>query len=205
MEGMRKKIAVVIPKFGLVGGAENFASELATRIAADPRYDVHVFANRWREEAPGITFHRVPIVRFPRSLTTPSFAWFANRAIAQEGVDLIHTHERIFEADLFTMHGIPHRLWVRDVRKKRMSLFDRSTSRVEDSLARNPRCRRFLAVSTITKEKFLAEYPEDAGILIVPPGTDVGRFARLNREKCRQEVRRSLGLDPRPYSCFSFP
>lgn len=197
MEGMRKKIAVVIPKFGLVGGAENFASELATRIAAKPRYDVHVFANRWRDETPGITFHRVPIVRFPRSLTTPSFAWFANRAIAKEGADLIHTHERIFEADLFTMHGIPHRLWVRDVRKKRMSLFDRATSRVEDSLARNPRCRRFLAVSTITKEKFLSEYPEDAGkVLIVPPGTDVGRFERLNREKCRQQVRRSLGLEP---------
>jgi UDP-glucose:(heptosyl)LPS alpha-1,3-glucosyltransferase len=193
----RKKIAVVIPRFGLVGGAENFASELATRIAADPRYDIHVFANRWREDGPGITFHRVPIIRFPRSLTTPSFAWFANRAIAKEGVDLIHTHDRIFEADLFTMHGIPHRLWVRDVRKKRMSLFDRATSQVEDSLARNPRCRRFLAVSTITKEKFLSEYPENAGkVLIVPPGTDVGRFERLNRERCRQEVRSSLGLAP---------
>ena len=135
----KKRIAVVIPKFGLVGGAENFASELTTRIAADPRYDVHVFANRWREEAPGITFHRVPIVRFPRSLTTPSFAWFANRAIAREDVDLIHTHERIFEADLFTMHGIPHRLWVRDVRKKRMSLFDRATRRVEEQLGAESR------------------------------------------------------------------
>ena len=49
----RKKIAVVIPKFGLVGGAENFASELTTRIASDPRYDVHVFANRWSEASPG--------------------------------------------------------------------------------------------------------------------------------------------------------
>ncbi|HEX9158539.1 MAG TPA: glycosyltransferase family 4 protein, partial [Syntrophales bacterium] len=195
--GKRKKIAVVIPKFGLVGGAENFASELTTRIASDPRYDIHVFANRWSEATPGITFHRVPIVRFPRSLTTPSFAWFANRAIARQDFDLIHTHERIYEADLFTMHGIPHRLWVRDVRKKRMSLFDRATRRVEDRLARDPRCRRFLAVSTITKEKFLSEYPENAGkVLIVPPGTDVGRFERLNRERCRQEVRRSLGLEP---------
>jgi len=37
--------------------------------------------------------------------------------------DLVHTHDRIFEADLYTMHGIPHRLWVKEVRKKRhMSL-----------------------------------------------------------------------------------
>ena len=193
----RKKIAVVIPKFGLVGGAENFASELTTRIAADPRYEVHVFANRWREDGTSITFHRVPIIRFPRSLTTPSFAWFANRAIAREGVDLIHTHERIFEADLFTMHGIPHRLWVRDVRKKRMSLFDRSTQWVEEKLIANPRCRRFLAVSTITKEKFIGEFGvEDSRVLVVPPGTDVERFALRNREGCRAELRRSQGLDP---------
>ena len=195
--GKKKKIAVVIPRYGLVGGAENFASELTTRIAADPRYDVHVFANRWREEAPGITFHRVPIVRFPRSLTTPSFAWFANRAIAQGDFDLVHTHDRIFEADLFTMHGIPHRLWVRDVRKKRMSLFDRSTRWVEEKLVSNPRCRRFLAVSTITKEKFIAEFGIGGDrVLVVPPGTDVERFAHRNREVCRDELRRSLGLDP---------
>ncbi|MGE5856720.1 MAG: glycosyltransferase family 4 protein [Syntrophaceae bacterium] len=195
--GKKKKIAVVIPKLGLVGGAENFASELTTRIAADPRYEVHVFANRWGEWAPGITFHHVPIVRFPRSLTTPSFAWFANRAIRRDRFDLVHTHDRIFEADLFTMHGIPHRLWVRDVRKKRMSLFDRSTRWVEGKLVANPRCRRFLAVSTITKEKFIGEFGvEDGRVLVLPPGTDVGRFARRNREGCRAELRRSLGLDP---------
>jgi len=195
--GKRKKIAVVIPKFGLVGGAENFAGELTTRIAADPRYNVHVFANRWGEAAPGITFHHVPIVRFPRSLTTPSFAWFANRAIAREDFDLIHTHERIFEADLFTMHGIPHRLWVRDVRKKRMSLFDRATRQVEERLVTNPRCRKFLAVSSITKEKFIGEYGvEDSRVLVLPPGTDVSRFALRDRERCRAELRRSLGLGP---------
>jgi UDP-glucose:(heptosyl)LPS alpha-1,3-glucosyltransferase len=195
--GKRKKIAVVIPKFGLVGGAENFASELTTRIAADPCYEVHVFANRWREEAPGIAFHRVPIVRFPRSLTTPSFAWFANRAIARENFDLVHTHDRIFEADLFTMHGIPHRLWVRDVRKKRMSLFDRSTRWVEGKLVADPRCRLFLAVSSITKEKFIGEYGvEDNRVLVLLPGTDVSRFTKLDRERCRAEIRRSLGLEP---------
>lgn len=193
----KKRIAVVIPKFGLVGGAENFAAELTTRIAARQRFDVHVFANRWGEEAPGITFHRVPIVRFPRSLTTPSFAWFANRAIAREEFDLVHTHDRIFEADLFTMHGIPHRLWVRDVRQKRMSLFDRATCRVEQRLVANPRCRRFLAVSTIAKEKFVGEYRvEDARVSVLPPGTDVSRFVRLDRERCRAALRQSMDLYP---------
>ena len=193
----RKKIAVVIPKFGLVGGAENFAAELTTRIAARNRYDVHVFANRWAGAAPSVTFHRVPMIRFPRSLTTPSFAWFANRAVAAGRFDLVHTHERIYEADLFTMHGIPHRLWVRDVRKKRMSLFDRTVCAVEGRLVQNPRCRRFLAVSSITKEKFIGEYGvEEARVSVLPPGTDVSRFARLDRERCRASLRQSLGAYP---------
>ena len=196
MQRKKKKIAVVIPRFGLVGGAENFAAELTARTAADPRFEVHVFANRWRATGPGIAFHRVPVLRFPRTLVTPSFAWFANRAVAQEGVDLIHAHDRIFEADLFTMHGIPHRLWVRDVRQKRMSLFDRATRSVEARLAANPRCRRFLAVSSITKEKFIREYGvEESRVLVLSPGTDVGRFAGIDRERCRAEVRRSLGVD----------
>jgi len=192
----KKKIAVVIPRFGLVGGAENFAAELTVRTAADPRFEVHVFANRWREAVPGITFHHVPVIRFPRTLVTPSFAGFANRAVAREGADLVHAHDRIYEADLFTMHGIPHRLWVRDVRKKRMSLFDRATCGVEARLVANPRCRWFLAVSSIAKEKFIGEYGvEESRVAILPPGTDVARFARLDRERCRAEVRRSLGTD----------
>lgn len=192
----KKKIAVVIPKFGLVGGAENFAAELTVRTAADPRFEVHVFANRWRATGPDILFHHVPIIPFPRTLVTPSFAWFANRAVAKEGVDLIHAHDRIYEADLFTMHGIPHRLWVRDVRQKRMSLFDRATCAVEARLVANPRCRRFLAVSSITKENFIGEYGvEESRVLVLPPGTDVARFAGLDRQRCRAEVRRLLGAD----------
>ena len=38
MEG-RRRIAVVIPKYGLMGGAEGFAAEITERIAADPRID----------------------------------------------------------------------------------------------------------------------------------------------------------------------
>ncbi|MEK6534691.1 MAG: glycosyltransferase, partial [Thermodesulfobacteriota bacterium] len=97
---------MVIPKYGLVGGAEGFAAELTERIAADPRFEVHVFANRWADSAGRIVFHPIPIVRFPKFLTTTSFAWFAGRGISAAGpFDLIHTHDRIFRADLYTMHG----------------------------------------------------------------------------------------------------
>lgn len=194
----QRKIAVVIPKFGLVGGAEGFAALLTERIAVDPRFEVHVFANRWADSSGRIVFHQVPIVRFPKFLTTPSFAWFARREISAAGpFDLIHTHDRIFMADVYTMHGIPHRWWVREVRRKRMSLFDRALARVEDRLVSEGGCRRFLAVSELIRKIFLGEYPIDpARVTVVHPGIDTSPYAKLDRERCRWEIRGRFGIGP---------
>jgi len=187
---------VAIPKFGLVGGAEGFAAALTERIAADPRFEVHVFANRWVASSDRITFHRVPIVRFPRFLTTAGFAWFAGREISAAGpFDVIHTHDRIFRADVYTMHGIPHRRWIREVRGKGASLFDRALARVEDRLVSAGGCRRFLAVSELTRKIFLEEYPVDPGLVkVIHPGIDTAPYARLDRDRCRREVRNRFGI-----------
>jgi UDP-glucose:(heptosyl)LPS alpha-1,3-glucosyltransferase len=189
---------MVIPKFGLVGGAEGFAALLTERIAADPRFEVHVFANRWADSSGRIVFHQVPIIRFPKFLTTPSFAWFARREISAAGpFDLIHTHDRISKADVYTMHGIPHRWWVREVRGKRMSLFDRALARVEDRLVSEGGCRRFLAVSDLTRKIFLDEYPIDpARVTVVHPGIDMAPYTKLDRERCRREIRGRFGIGP---------
>ncbi|TSA11185.1 MAG: glycosyltransferase family 1 protein [Deltaproteobacteria bacterium] len=192
-----RKIAVVIPKYGLVGGAEGFAAELTERIAQDRRFEVHVFANKWQKTSGHIAFHGVPVITFPKFLTTVSFAYFAGYKISKMNFDLIHTHDRIFDADIFTMHGIPHRIWVREVRKKRMSLFDYATAWAEKKLVTNKRCRRFLAVSNLAKEKFLQEYKNvnPDKVQVIHPGVDIQRFQGLDRQLCRQEIRRHFGID----------
>jgi UDP-glucose:(heptosyl)LPS alpha-1,3-glucosyltransferase len=194
----KRRIAVVIPKYGLVGGAEGFAAELTERIAADPRFEVHVFANRWADSSGRIAFHQVPIVRFPKFLTAASFAGFAGRQISAAGpFDLVHTHDRIFRADVYTLHGIPHRRWIREVRRRRMSLFDRALARVEDRLVSEGGCRRFLAVSEMTRKIFLNEYPIDPALVkVVHPGIDAFPYAKLDRERCRREIRGRFGIVP---------
>ncbi len=192
---------MVIPKYGLIGGAEGFAAELTERIAENHRYDIHVFANRWQSYSSRILFHKIPVISTPKFLTTFSFAYFANRLISKTHFDLVHTHERIFQADLFTMHGIPHRLWVAEVRKRNMGLFDRVTKWVEKSLVQNQRCKRFSTVSHLAKETFLREYPQiDSNqVQIIHPGVDFQRFQILNRDECREEIRRHLRLTPREF------
>jgi len=190
------RIAVAIPKYGLTGGAEGFAAELCQRIARHPRYEIHVFANKWVVQSDRITFHKVPLITFPKFLTTLSFAWFAGRLISKMNFDLVHAHDRLFDADIFTMHGIPHRVWVREVRGKRMSLYDYATDWVERTLVTNKKCRHFLAVSGLAKEKFLQAYGGTAPrmVQVVPPGVDAERFQKLDRELCRREIREAFRI-----------
>lgn len=193
--GVKKKVAVVIPKYGLVGGGEQFALQLTEKIAQNPRYDVHVFANKWKAVSGQVSFHFVPMLRFPRFLTTLSFAFFANAAIARRNFDLIHTHDRIFHADVFTMHGVPHRFWVREVRKKGMSLFDRVTTWVEQRLIADHRCRFLLPVSTLALEKFSREFAVAPGrVRVIHPGIEFARFDLPDRAEKREAIRKRFGV-----------
>jgi UDP-glucose:(heptosyl)LPS alpha-1,3-glucosyltransferase len=198
MESNVQKIAIVIPKYGLVGGAEGFAARLTERIAQNRNYEVHVFANKWADDPGGITFHRIPIIPFPKFMTSVSFAYYAGMQISKTPFDLIHAHDRIFAADLFTMHGIPHKVWISKVRrKKHMSLFDRGTQWVEKRLVSNERCKLFHAVSSLTKEKFLQEYshinPER--VRVIHPGVELSRFQKYDRQLCRNEIRKRFNLN----------
>lgn len=189
------KIGVVIPKYGLVGGGEKFVYEITERLARDPAFEVHVFANRWRANDSRASFHHVPIITFPRFCSVLSFAWFAARQIEKVGIDVIHTHERIFEADVFTMHGIPHRMWIKTVRKKQMSLFDRTYDYIERRLVEGLRCRHFQPVSELTREAFVAEYDcRGKAIAVLYPGIDLQPFVTRDRADCRAFLRRQFGF-----------
>jgi UDP-glucose:(heptosyl)LPS alpha-1,3-glucosyltransferase len=110
--------------------------------------------------------------------------------------DLIHAHDRIFDADIFTMHGIPHKFWIHHVRKKNMGFDDYAMAWVEKRLVSNPRCRRFISVSNLASEKFLQAYDVDAEkIQVIHPGIDMERFSSLDRGQCHHKIRSLWGID----------
>lgn len=186
---------MVVPRYGRVGGGERFVMALTEQLAAMDGLEMHVFANRWDVESAGVIFHKVPIIAFPRFLTPLSFAYFANQRIAKAGMDLIHTHDRILEADLFTAHGLPHATWIREVRRKRPSLFDRATAWTEARLIASARCRKILPVSTLVQEKLVAAFPQSGSkIQVVTPGVDTTPFDTLDRQACRTQIRQRFGL-----------
>jgi glycosyltransferase involved in cell wall biosynthesis len=87
---------------------------------------------------------------------------------------------------------------VRDVRKKGMSLFDHTTAWVEGQLVRDRHLSRFVAVSGLTREHFLREYPEvdPARVSVLHPGVDMERFRKHDRGQCRAGVRQQFGIHP---------
>lgn len=192
------KIAVVIPKYGLAGGAEQFASELTGKLRDRTQDDFHVLANRWTPDPGAVRFEKIPIVSFPKWMTTVSFAWFVQNQIRRGNFDLVHSHERIFAADLFTLHGVPHRYWVDQVRRKSMSLYDRATAWVERKLVLEGGCRKFVAVSSLTRDIFLQEYRIDPEkVAVIHPGVELSGYRRKNKNEARRAVRSSLGIGER--------
>jgi UDP-glucose:(heptosyl)LPS alpha-1,3-glucosyltransferase len=160
------KIAVVIPRYGLIGGAENFAYELCEHLAGREDFTLDVFANKWRSGKAPIRFHKVPIITFPRSLRQISFAYFSNKLIdSHGGFDLIHSHDRIFRMDLLTMHGIPHKTWIKEARCKRLSLSDRSVAWVEKKGLTGSRIPFVAAVSNLVKNELIKLYNIPESIL----------------------------------------
>ena len=189
-------VAVVIPKYGLLGGAEQFVAELTNRLADQTDFDFHVLANRWQTLSATTKFHGIPIISFPKFLTTPSFAYFVQRQINRNNFSIVHSHERIFAADIFTMHGIPHRYWVHNIRRKQMSFYDLATAWVEKKLVYNGNCKKFIAVSSLTKDIFLQEYKINPDkVAVINPGVDLNDYAQQNKDFVRNSIRRELGIN----------
>lgn len=189
------KIAVVINRYGLIGGAENFAFELAERLTRLNGFNVHVFANQWHNGSSPITFHKIPSFRFPRCFRPINFAYYVKRMIQAEAFDVVHSHERILAMDLMTLHGIPHSTWIRETKRKRLSLFDRTTAWVEQEGIRNNGLPIIMPVSNMVKEEYLKLYDiPESNIHVIHPGVDLNRFSVPERAACRKEIRERYGL-----------
>jgi len=189
------KIAIVVPKYGLLGGAENFVFQLTERLATREGLEIHVLANQWSRGNDSITFHKIPNIFFPRFLKPISFAYFAGKKIVAENFDLVHSHAWIFEMDFFTIHGGLHEPWIKEVRQKSMSLFDKSQAWVEAKGVHSPRLKLILPVSTLLKEELLRFYDiPESKIHVIQPGISTERFSALDPERSRQKIRKRHGF-----------
>lgn len=98
------KIAVLIRNFRRnAGGAERYCVELSERLSE--YHDVHIFCQSNEKSTLPIKFHRISkYFDKPRFLNQILFSYLTNRAISREKFDIVHSHELVAHADVFTVH-----------------------------------------------------------------------------------------------------
>ena len=185
------------------GGAERYLVDLCTRMAAEG-HEVHVYAEHRDEEDPGIFFHPVKTIPFPRSARLLSFATRATRQIENGNYDITFGVGNTLKADILQPHGGVHWAWFwRSLRAyenpfvwmvkflgRILSPKQWVSGWVEDAPYRGERLRAVIAISNMVKQDMMRWYriPEER-IHVVYNGVDIERFHPRNRQY-REEVRR---------------
>lgn len=199
------KIAVLIRRFVLTGGAERYAVEVTRRLARE--HDVSVFAQEWSFEGKEkITFHRIPrFFRRPNFLNQLLFSFFTRRSL-DDSFDIVHTHERVSRFDVLTVHCPCFRSIVTRHKSPLIRLL------VWLSVGLSPRKlaylwlekrqfapkkeRLWIAVSENVKKNIQDNYPlPDECFEIVYPGVDSNLAREGYVAEKREELRSKLGIE----------
>lgn len=185
------------------GGAEGYLIDLCTRMIGEG-YEVHVYGEHKLEEIPGIHFHPIKTIPFPKSLHLLSFAVRATREIKDGGYDITFGVGNTLDADVLQPHGGVHwawfwrslnaynnpMLWVIKFLGRILSLKQWVSGWIEDTPYKKRNFSKVVAISQMVKQDIIQCYgvPSDR-ITVVYNGVDLERFHPRNHQY-REEIRR---------------
>jgi UDP-glucose:(heptosyl)LPS alpha-1,3-glucosyltransferase len=185
------------------GGAERYLADLCTRMAAEG-HEVHVFAEHRNEEYPGIYFHSVKTIPFPKSLQLLSFAMRATKEMQNGNYDITFGVGNTLKADVLQPHGGVHWVWLwRSLRAydnpflwmikflgRVLSPKQWVNGWIENAPYKGNRLQKIVAISDMVKQDMMKWYrvPEER-IAVVYNGVDTEHFHPRNR-RYREEIRR---------------
>jgi UDP-glucose:(heptosyl)LPS alpha-1,3-glucosyltransferase len=200
----RLKIAVLVRRFVSTGGVERYAVEVTQRLA--PQHEVHVFAQEWSFQGKtAISFHKIPKwPARPSWLNQTLFSYFTRKA-AGNGFDIVHSHEKVTDFDVMTIHSPCFRSYISQERKLLKRIFVRASLpfspqklgwlTLEKKQFTYNSNKIFVAVSEKVKKDVQANYPiPDERFRIAYPGVDISMKKHIDAGADRKQLRSELGL-----------
>lgn len=189
------RIAYVVHDFSRAFGHGRYVAELATRFA--PRHDVHVFANTFSGDVPGVHRHHVPALRASTLSTILSFYPSATLRV-RERFDILHAQGfSVAGANVVTAH-ISNKRWTEARRELcggqlpwRERLFGALVTPLEQHAMASPSAT-IIAVSQALKRELVAD-GVPGRIVVIAHGVDEQQFNPGVVEQCRGSVRQELG------------
>lgn len=198
------RIAVLIRRFVSTGGAERYALEVTRRLAL--QHEVHVFAQECSFQGQEkITFHRIPRwTRKPSWLNQILFSYFSRKA-AGNGFDIVHSHEKVTNFDVMTIHSPCFRSYISQERRRWKQILILASVPfsprklawlwLEKKQFTFNRSKIFIAVSENVKKDVQANYPiPDERFRIAYPGVDISMKKHIHAGADRKQLRSKLGL-----------
>ncbi len=198
------KVAVIRYKYVNYGGAEGFVDQYTHQLAK-AGHEVHIFAHQWETgDHPHLQVHSVPAITFDSLARSLSFSWFANREVRKQKFDVVQSHERIFNQDIYRAGDGCHREWLEQRKNflspvKRFFLalnpFHRLILFMEKGLFEKGWCRKIVAISEMVKKDIQKHYriPDDK-IAVVYNGVSLERFHPQNKKRYRGLIREQLKI-----------
>src|SRR5262245_47165709 len=93
------------------GGTEADLRRMASGLAARG-HALHLFVGSGEAPPPGVTAHRVPVVRAGRAARVLSFAVLAPRVVARASFDVVVGFGRVLHQDVIRVGGGTHRSYL---------------------------------------------------------------------------------------------
>jgi len=198
------KVAVIRYKYVNYGGAEGFVDQYTHQLAS-AGHEVHIFAHQWETgNHPHLKVHPVSAWTFNAWIRALSFSWFVGRELGKESFDIVQSHERIFDQDIYRAGDGCHREWLEQRKKflspaKRFFLafnpFHRLILAMEKMLFEKAGCRKIVAISEMVKQDIQKHYKvPDEKIAVVYNGVALKRFHPENKKRYRLSVREKLNI-----------
>jgi UDP-glucose:(heptosyl)LPS alpha-1,3-glucosyltransferase len=195
------RLAVVVKKFMVTGGAERYAMETTRRLCFRG-HRVALVARQWDKTAAvdGLSLHRLPDYdRLPSVLNSWLFARDAARQLATLPIDAVISHERGFRQDIAVVHTFPyHRGLARypGIRKiDQLYLSPRSWLHLYLE-SRQMNSGQLVPVSETIRDDVARYYHRTRNVTVVNPGVDLDYFSPAAIEGFRESTRQAIGISP---------
>jgi UDP-glucose:(heptosyl)LPS alpha-1,3-glucosyltransferase len=203
------KIAFVCKKFIEFGGMESYIVTLAERLL-DRGYELHIFCNEWTKEWEDkyknrVKIHKVPVIRFFKSLRLASFAFLTYFALKKEDFDIIQGFGKTFKQDILRTGGGCHKEFLKHYFQAyrnpflkfliKSSLSNLIALFIEKRQFQKDNYKKIIAVSKRCKEEIKRNYGvPDEDIDVIYNGVDLKRFNPANKERYRKEIREKYNI-----------
>ncbi|HEV8441284.1 MAG TPA: glycosyltransferase family 4 protein [Methylomirabilota bacterium] len=190
------RLAIICRAFSFHGGVETATAGLMSELIRRG-HDLDLLSTKGQQDLPGVRVRRLPTVRQPSLLRLLSFALAARRAVSRASYDIVQSHERTLQQDIYRAGEGVHRAYHEAMgrRSPRVNPYHRAMYSLEDGIFSLRSARQIVAISRRGKAEVERMYGTPAErVSLVYNGVDLDRFHPENRARLGPSAREALGL-----------